>query len=143
ALELKYLTDAWAGDVNGERYKLLSQGAQDIRAYDVIKDVGRIEHFIADRPEWSGAVAVLANDPSYWTRPTHGRSTNADAFRIYEGQQISGLRQWGPRTGAGTMKGREVAIELGGSYKCLWNEYSHLPGARGRFRMLVFAVSAP
>ena len=27
ALELKYLTDAWAGDVDGERYRLVSQGA--------------------------------------------------------------------------------------------------------------------
>ena len=106
AVELKYLTDAWAGDVDGERFELLSQGAQDIRAYDVIKDVWRVEGFIADRCEWSGAVAVLANDPSYWKRPTHGRSTNADAFRIYEGQQISGRRQLGSRTGPRTMKCR-------------------------------------
>ena len=39
ALELKYLTAAWSGEVNGEQFGLVSQGAQDIRDYDVLKDV--------------------------------------------------------------------------------------------------------
>jgi hypothetical protein len=50
---------------------------------------------------------VLSNDSGYWSRPSHGRATNADAFRIYEGQRITGKRAWGPNTGAGTMKNRE------------------------------------
>ncbi len=39
ALELKCLTAAWSGEVNGEQFGLVSQGAQDIRAYDVLKDL--------------------------------------------------------------------------------------------------------
>jgi hypothetical protein len=113
-LELKYLTAAWTGEIKEERFELLSQGAQDIRAYDVVKDIQRVERFIGGQPGWSGAVLVLANDPAYWSRPLHGRSTNADAFRIYEGQEITGARIWGPATGAGTMKGREAAVELHG-----------------------------
>ena len=34
AVELKYLTRAWAGEISGERFELKNQGAQDIRAYD-------------------------------------------------------------------------------------------------------------
>jgi hypothetical protein len=80
ALELKYLTAAWAGEVDGEHFELLSQGAQDIRAYDVVKDIQRVERFAARQPGLGGAVLVLTNDPGYWLRPTHGRATNAQAF---------------------------------------------------------------
>jgi hypothetical protein len=81
--------------VNGEQFRLVSQGAQDIRAYDVLKDVQRVERFMDGHPGWSGMVLVLSNDPSYWSRPGYGRVTNADAFRIYEDQVISGSRAWG------------------------------------------------
>jgi hypothetical protein len=109
-LELKYLTAAWTGDAAGEQFTLLSQGAQDIRAYDVVKDIHRVERFVDQRPGWSGAVLVLTNDPSYWQRPGHGRATNAEAFRIYEINRIVGERAWGVNTGLGTMKGRQPPI---------------------------------
>lgn len=139
ALELKYLTAAWAGVVDNDRFALLSQGAQDTRAYDVVKDIQRIEQFVG-QPQWSGAVLVLSNDPGYWSRPSHGRATNADAFRIYEGQRINGRRAWGPNTGAGTMKKREAAVEVHGDYTCNWSDYSSLSGPRGRFRLLTIPV---
>lgn len=131
ALELKYLTAAWTGEIDGEAFAVLSQGAQDIRAYDVVKDIQRVEQFVGGKQDWSGAVLVLTNDPAYWSRPSHGRTTNADTFRIYENQTLSGRRAWGPATGAGTMKARESAIELRGTYTCTWSDYSALPGARG------------
>ena len=53
ALELKYLTASWQGVARLESFDLLSQGAQDIRAYDCIKDISRVERFVYDRlPEW-------------------------------------------------------------------------------------------
>ena len=142
ALELKYLTAAWTGEVDGENFGLLSQGAQDIRAYDVLKDVQRVERFVEGQAGWSGMVLVLSNDPSYWSRPKHVHATNADAFRIYENQVISGSRAWGPGTGAGTMRKREAAIKLRGDYMCRWSPYSDLPGSRGEFRLLTFTVDA-
>jgi hypothetical protein len=142
AVELKYLTAAWAGEDGGEHFRLLAQGAQDIRAYDVVKDVQRVEQLVDGHPGWRGLVLVLANDPAYWSRPAHGHATNADAFRIYEGQVLTGRRAWGPLTGAGTMKDRASPIELRGSYVCHWAEYSSLPGSRGTFRLLALPVSA-
>lgn len=139
-LELKYLTASWTGNVDSERFELLNQGAQDIRAYDVVKDVQRVEQFVSEQPGWSGIVLVLTNDPSYWSSPTHGRITNADAFRIYEDRMISGDRAWGVATGVGTMKDRARAIHLHGEYRCRWSDYSVLPGRKGRFRVLVIPV---
>lgn len=98
-LELKYLTAAWAGEVAGERFALLSQGAQDIRAYDVVKDVERVERFVGGQRGWSGAVLVLTNDPAYWQRPEHSRVTNADAFACTRGIGSADSVAGGPTPG--------------------------------------------
>jgi hypothetical protein len=140
AVELKYLTRAWVGEVAGERFELKSQGAQDIRAYDVVKDVVRVEKFVDLMPGSNGAVVCLANDPSFWRTPTHGRDTNASAFRIYDGVRLEGPRAWGPNTGAGTSRNREEVLELRGAYDLRWRDYSTIPGAHGTVRALVVEV---
>lgn len=58
-VEVKYLTRGWAGTVGDERFGLRNHGAQDIRAYDVVNDINRVERFIAGRPGADGAVIVL------------------------------------------------------------------------------------
>jgi hypothetical protein len=74
-VELKYLTRGWAGEIAGEQFALKNHGAQDIRAYDVVKDIGRVERFVADRPGWNGAMIAFTNDHSYW-QPGHPREAN-------------------------------------------------------------------
>jgi hypothetical protein len=144
ALELKYLTRSWSGELEGERYDLRNQWAQDTRGYDVVKDISRVERFVAGRPGSDGAVVVITNDPYYWGPKLRGHgTTNAEAFRIGEGTVLSGLREWGPKTGAGTNKGRQVAIPLRGTYTLRWQDYSTvvISGTRAtRFRLLVVPV---
>jgi hypothetical protein len=140
ALELKYLKAAWTGTVAGERCDLANQGAQDIRGYDVVKDIARVEKLTAHAPGWSGGVLVVSNDPGYWNRPGHGRAINADAFRLYEGTYLSEVRAWGPGTGQGTMRKRTEPIRLRGTYQCVWTTYSRLEGRRDEFRLLTFPV---
>lgn len=143
AIELKYLTRAWTGTVDGERFELKNQGAQDIRAYDVVKDIGRVEHDTQVLDGCNGAVVVLSNEQAYWSAPRHDRVTNATAFRLHEGRRLSGSHAWGPDTGAGTSRGRELAIDLTGTYQLHWNDYSDLPGLNGRFRYLEVEVPGP
>ncbi len=116
AVELKYLTALWEGAVHGEYFALKNHGAQDVRSYDVVRDISRLERFVAGNMGWNGIFVAITNDPSFWRPVTHGRATNADAFRIYEGVTLAGTRAWGTDTGAGTMKGRESAINLIGTY---------------------------
>lgn len=143
AVELKYLTDHWSGDIDGETFNLMRQSASDVRGYDSIKDIGRVERLVATGYADAGAVIILTNDPIYWTVPTHGRVTNADAFRLHEGVVLSGSRVWGPNTGAGTMAGgRTLPIELAGAYPVHWVDYSRVPGKRGLFRRLALPITA-
>ena len=98
ALELKYLTASWQGVARLESFDLLSQGAQDIRAYDCIKDISRVEVFVDHR------LKVMAlSFVDQWTdedlHHAHTVGSAAAQFRIHEGATISGLRSWGPHTG--------------------------------------------
>lgn len=141
AVELKYLTASWVGEVAGEKFALKNQGAQDIRAYDVVKDISRLERLVAAGSVENGLLVAISNDPSYWRPVTHGRPTNAGAFRIYDGLDLKGSRVWGPNTGTGTMRGRESALDLLGSHHLRWREYSRLDNSsRGAFKALVVEV---
>lgn len=141
-IEVKYLTRGWAGTVGDESFELKNHGAQDIRAYDVVKDIKRVEGFIAGRPGADGAVIVLTNDSSYWRSPKANDTSNAAAFRLCEGGALTGVRAWGPNTGVGTLKGRKAALDLHGLYKLRWLPYSKLPGSASgsEFRRLVIPV---
>lgn len=108
-----------------------------------MKDIVRVERFVAERPGSNGAViCCLTNDGSYWNAPSHGRDTNAHAFRIHEGTVLAGSRAWGPLTGAGSSKGREAVLDLAGEYRPSWQDYSVLPGRNGAFRALLVPVPA-
>lgn len=142
AIELKYMTRLWSGTDRGESFALKDHGASDLRGYDVIKDIHRVERFVASRRGWTGLVVVLTNDAGYWRPRTHGRVTNADAFRLGEGTVLEGARAWGPNTG-GTSRGREAALDLRGSYPLTWTEYSSLgSGPAETFRALVIDIGS-
>ena len=140
AVELKYMTRLWTGESGGESFALKNHGASDLRAYDVVKDIERVERFVLPRPGWTGLVIALTNESAYWRSPTHGRTTNADAFRLFEGNLLAGERRWGPNTG-GTAKGREAPLALRGTYELQWVDYSRLDaGPAGSFRALVVPI---
>jgi hypothetical protein len=55
-VELKYLTALWSGIVDGEYFALKNHGAQVVRAYDAVKDIARVERFVARRSGWNGGL---------------------------------------------------------------------------------------
>jgi hypothetical protein len=140
AIELKYKTALWSGEVAGEEFRLKNHGADDIGGYDIIKDVARIESLVGDGSANSGAVIVLTNEPLYWrVRQENSKITNAHEFRVHEGLTLLGVRSWGPNTG-GSSKGRESPISLSRAYPITWQDYSEIGGSRGSFRQLIFKV---
>jgi hypothetical protein len=62
----RYGVRRFHGVVGGEPFELPDQSAQEISRYDVIKDVVRMESFVADGVAERGRVIVLTNDPAYW-----------------------------------------------------------------------------
>lgn len=141
AFELKYLVRGITVTIDDELFELPNQGAQDLRRYDFVKDVARLEVMLRDGATDEGYAIALTNDPSYWQSGDYARFIDA-AFRIDEGRKIEGVLHWAAHAGAGTMRGRENPISLTGSYDAGWRDFSVLPDARyGSFRYLAVAVS--
>lgn len=139
ALELKYLTRPWSGEVADERFDLKNR-ATDKRRYDVVNDLVRIEDYVAARPGSNGAVVVLASDPALWVPPVVNRAATADAaFRIHDEALLTGELAWGPRAGPGTKLGREASLGLASAYSLRWQPYSADPID---LRVLVIEVSS-
>ena len=141
AIELKYVTRKLDLEEDGELFALRNHSAQDQRRYDFLLDIERLELMRSGGEVFEAGYAVLlTNDSAYWTVPG-SRDTVDAAFRIHEGRNISGELAWAQSAGPGTMKGRESAIRLRGTYQLRWREFSMFPGkAYGVFRYLAVPV---
>lgn len=137
AIEFKYPTASWSGSHNDEDFNLRNHSATDLASYAIVKDIQRLEGVVDNGDVQNGCLIVLTNEPSYWKAPTHGRVTNADAFRIHQDVHLRGVRKWARTAGPGTTKGIRKQIELRGEYDLAWRDYAHLEGPRGTFRYLV------
>lgn len=139
ALELKYLVRALSCQVEGERFDLQAQAAQDIRRYDVVKDIRRVEELLEHGLTDNGFVVVIANDPGYWRRSL--RPTVDEQFRLHDGRTLRGELRWGKGAGAGTVRGRDEAILLRAEYRLGWRDYSIVaPVPGGTFKYLLIPV---
>jgi len=142
AIELKYLTCSLSAEVLGEKFSLKQQGAHDVIGYDCVRDVVRIERFVAHNPGARGYVIILTNEGIYWRAPAAGRGSFArDAFRIHEGHVLEGLLCWNEKAGPGTRRGREDPHHLKGSYSLNWRSYSEFAGQKnGTFKYLLIPI---
>ncbi|MYC65061.1 MAG: hypothetical protein F4X12_01865 [Acidobacteriia bacterium] len=136
AFELKYLSRKLNFFREGESFALRNQGAQDIRRYDFLKDIQRLEQLRTLPNVLAGFAILLTNDPTYWNPPLSPNTVDA-AFRLHEGRTITGEMTWSERAAAGTTKGREEPIRLNGSYVLHWHDYADLgEGSYQRLRYL-------
>ncbi len=142
AIELKYLTSKLNVTLEGETFAIREQGAQDIRRYDFLKDLVRLEKVLAKvRRAQRGIAVLLTNDPLYWKPPFKPNTVDA-AFRLQEGRELPARMAWSKEASPGTTKGRESALLLAGSYKLGWRNYGIRKEASnsGQFRYLAVQV---
>lgn len=138
AVELKYLVRSLAADIDGERFELRAQSAHDVRRYDIVKDIARLEAVLAAGAAETGVMIAVTNDPAYWTV---GRTGTIDAaFRLHEGATLTGDVAWATHAGAGTTAKRTQILTLRGRYQLRWKDYSDTGGRSGKFRALVVEV---
>ncbi|HEX8214321.1 MAG TPA: hypothetical protein VF582_02500 [Allosphingosinicella sp.] len=140
-IELKYLCRSADVTFDEERFALKHQSAHDIRRYDVVKDITRMERF-TERFGAEAAVLVLSNDPAYWSSRRRLGTIDA-AFDLCDLGRLTGTLGWATGAGAGTMKGRTDPLIVSGSYDLRWHDYSDLGGHGGRFRYLYVPIARP
>ena len=128
-IELKYCTKSLP-DSYPSKVKLKNQGAEDVRRYDFIKDVQRIEkaktcleqdhdsHFIC------GYAIMLTNSSLFWKSRSSRKNQCDSAFRLHEDKgEFGGEMMWVDAS-EGTMKGREKPL-VTNHYKIVWKDYPH------------------
>ena len=141
AIELKYFTRGLTTAVDGERFVLKSQNAQDTGRYDALKDITRLETIVSKIPMCSGYAIVLTNDPLYWKPPAQDDTFDA-AFRIHESRSIGGTLRWSERASKGTTSEHEAPLELSGTYRAAWRDYATASSdPYARFRYLLVEVT--
>lgn len=139
-IELKYKTKSITTTHDNEYYKIKNHGAQDLGRFDFLYDINRIESVKKlDSTFKSGYAIMITNDPSYWKAPCTINTVDS-AFRIHDGQTISGLLEWGDKASKGTTKGRDP-FELKKQYNMHWETFSQLDISNGLFMMNVVEVS--
>ena len=141
AIELKYKTRGWELKQDHEFFLLRDQRAQDQGRYDFLRDIQRLEILRSKLKRCKAGYAVLlTNDSAYWKVPMRRDTVDAD-FRIHEGRAVSGVLAWSTSTRPGTVGGRESPIEIQGSYRLRWQEYSSFPETSyGSFRYLAVSL---
>ncbi len=146
ALELKYATQLLDHIDGDETYSLKNQSARDVRRYDFVKDIERLEKVMRLEHSRGGYAILLTNDQNYWKHPPNPPNTVDAAFRVHESSRIDGRLAWSERAGAGTTKGRHAPIRLGRSYKLQWRDYSRIglssaaKQRHGHFRYLAVPI---
>jgi len=127
-IELKYIKDKFSGEVGDNYYKLSPSLAYDLRCYDILKDIQRLEKYVEseniDEHINIGYAIVLTNAKNLWTPQANGKESNYDEFRVFDRRKIHGEMKWKPATGDGTKKGRTDPINLKGNYTIQWKDYS-------------------
>lgn len=139
-IELKYKTKKLSAFAGSDQYNLKNHGAQDLGAYDFVKDICRVELFATHLDGFKyGYVLWLTNDQYYWNAPNNPNAGYAD-FSVHHGAKKSGTMSWGSHLSAGTIKGREKELHLGNEYDIVWNNYSDLDVKSGVFKYALMRV---
>ncbi len=143
AFELKYLVRSLTATVAGEQFRLRSQSAHDVRRHDVVKDIARLERVVLAGAADVGFAVVLSNDSAYWAPGRKAEPIDA-AFRLNDGRTLAGQLGWSASAGLGTTVNRDTPIELAGTYRLAWEDFSDIGApVGGRFRYLLLEVTSP
>ena len=140
-IELKYKTKGCRKIVYDELYILKNHGAKDVNLYLYLKDIERVERIKKNIDNYiEGYTVFMTNDLSYTKKPLNDECIYKD-FSLEEGNVKSGRLDWGKDAGEGTKRGCEKPIELNGSYRINWKDYSIIDNTNtGRFVYLLNKV---
>lgn len=141
-IELKFTTRFLDVESAGERFQLKDQRAQDVRRYDFLADIERLETTVAAYEDSRGVAILLTNDRTYWDQPDKEDTIDAD-FRLHPGNgPLTGDLEWSEHAAAGSTENRNDPIHLSHAYALTWRDYSEPAPDHdfGQFRYLLLDV---
>lgn len=138
-IELKYVTKSFTCELDKETYTLKDHSAQDLRRYDFIKDISRIEECKEKLDNFQeGYSIMITNDKSYYKEYESNRISICHDFRIHQGNSSTRLSKWRNNPSIGSIKGRESDINLKNDYTFNWQPYSNIENEE--FKILIVKI---
>lgn len=139
-LEIKYKTKGCEKTIDGDKYFLKDQSAQDCGRYDFLKDISRIEYLKNNLNRYEEGYAIfLTNDLSYTKKVR--KNTTYEKFSLEKGVIKNEVLDWSEKTSIGTKKNRENPIVLNNDYEFKWRNYSKIDDSNtGEFQILIVKV---
>ena len=133
-IEFKYVTTS----LEYLNFKLKNHSAKNIRSYDIIKDITRIEAYCSQNKLEKGYVIVITNDSGYWKPYSKvNPNTNSYEFNLGEKRILSGELKWRKKAA----RGKESPLNILGEYEVNWKNYSQLDSPNGIFKSLIIETS--
>ena len=128
-VEFKYITRAWTGRVgaSSEPFELRGHEALDLARLGFIHDVYRLEGWTSTYPNTNGVAILLTNDNRLWETPRTPNPSRDHAYRIHQGQSITGELTWGTAEKPYPANDRSIR----GTYDADWRAYSTLDDRSG------------
>ena len=131
-VELKYPTETFNIEHEGERFELKESGLHEHGYYDCVKDISRLEQTVAKHSDvHSGVFVLLTHRPAFWkeTRP----SARSAVYSLHEGRTLEGNLAYRDNS--------RPPINLRGTYELRWQPYSDLGSSKfALFRYLAVEV---
>ncbi len=134
AIELKYAK----GELEYNGYDL--RGKPSDECHEILKDILRMEKYKTKMKKASEAyVLVIANNTSYWKRPSE-KVKNAKDMYLTQGITMKpGLYEY--RKGSILQSHTKLNIELSNSYTIDWKDYCTIPAPKNfKFKYLLLEV---
>ena len=141
-IELKYKTAEYSKKIGCVNYNLTDQSARDQGAYRYLHDIERTETIKEKEPDLfqEGYAVMITNDRGYIEEP-HKKDCYSAQFCINEGVEKTGIMKWDDKAADGTKGDCEKPIELQGTYRMHWKDYSRLDDSRnGKFYYIVNCI---
>ena len=140
SMELKYVKQSLEVIHGSESFSLPYHNSGDTLRHSFLKDIERLERISRVDDKSLLYALLLTNDAGFWELPKK-EGYNYDAFRIYEGQELHGIKEWAPISATDLRKLGPIKIE--GTYKMKWSDFSVFNGMKhGKFKYLLVQVDS-
>ena len=141
AFEFKYITCYFEDIVNGMHIKLRNHSAIDVRRYDCLSDISRLEKLKLDNDIDEGYLYLVTNMKGFWSEKGNNKDTVDADFR-FNNKITKGTKRWSEKASKGTIKHRDKLIKINSDYNVKFENYYSFETGYGHreFKQLLIKI---
>ena len=141
AFEFKYITCYFEDNVNGIHIKLRNHSAIDVRRYDCLSDISRLEKLKRDNDIDEGYFYLVTNMKGFWSENSNNKDTVDADFRFND-KITKGIKRWSKKASKGTIKHRDKLITINNNYNVKFESYHLFETGNGHreFKQLLIKI---